>query len=95
LSRLFAARPAAYLRADDSTGVTNVGVAGEAGLLTACIGIGRRSNKATSREIAGTGGSPGTGIINLVSFPGFHQECHQFVLCLICENADVILFIIV
>ncbi len=86
MSRLFAARPAAYLRANDATGVAIVGVAGEAGLLTACIGVGRHSNKAASREIAGTGGSLETGIINLVSSFGFHQECHQFVLVFVVRT---------
>ena len=95
LSRLFAARPAAYLRADGDTGIAIVGVAGGAGLLTACIGVGRRSNKAASREMAGTGGSPKTGIIDLVRSPGFHQECHQFVLRLCCENADVVLLVVI
>jgi hypothetical protein len=50
LSRLFAARPTAYLRAGDSTGVAIVDVTDEAGLLTACVGVGRRSNEAASKE---------------------------------------------
>jgi len=86
LSRLFAARPAAYLRADGNTSVAIVGVAGGAGLLTAHVGVGRHSNKAVSREMAGTGGSPETGISDLVRSPGFHQECHQFVLRLVVRT---------
>ncbi len=95
LSQLFATRPALYLRADGSTGVAIVGVAGGAGLLTARVGVGRHSNKAASREMAGTGGSLETGSSDLVRPPGFHQECHQFVLRLCCENTDVVLLLIV